>query len=87
MTMNRELRVVTVTNKPDEYPESAEASVEFPELVGYIDDEAETFIVDPETDDFWPAAEFFHMVAVTAFLANPAELPLSKTCPDGRPLI
>lgn len=85
--MNRELKVVRVTNNPDEYPEFAEASVEFPELVEYIDDESATFIVDPETGDFWPADEFFHMVAVTAFLVNPVELPLFRTCPDGRPLI
>lgn len=86
--MNRELRVVTVTNNPDDYPDFAEASIEFPELVKRIEDEFAILVVDSETGEFWPAAEFFHMCAVTAFLVNPAELPLPqlRTCPDGRPL-
>lgn len=72
-TMNR-LQVVRVTNNPDEYPELAKASAECPELVKHVEDECATFIVDSKTGDFWPAAEFFYMCDVTAFLVNPAEL-------------
>lgn len=74
MVMNRELRVVRVTNKPDEYPDFVAASAEFPELVECIEDEAAAFVVDSETGEFWPVAEFFFMCDVTAFLVNPAEL-------------
>ena len=84
--MSRELKIVTVTRKPDLCPEYAEASAEYPKLVKYVEDDSAVFVVDPETGNFWPAAEFFHMCAVTTFFVNPAELPLPKTCPDGRPL-
>jgi hypothetical protein len=65
---------VTVTREPDEYPEFAEASAEYPQLVEYVKDEYTIFVVDSETGDFWPASEFFYMCEVTAFLVNPAEL-------------
>jgi len=72
--LNRKLRVVEVTNDLDNCPEFADASAEYPQLVERVEDESAVFVVDTETGDFWPAAEFFHMVAVTAFLVNPAEL-------------
>ena len=74
LRVNRELKVVEVTNDPDNCPEFAEASAKYPELVERVEDESAVFVVDPETGDFWPACEFFNMCAVTAFLVNPAEL-------------
>ena len=72
-TMNR-LEIVRVTNNPSEYPDFGKASAEYPELVKHIEDECAVFVVDSETGNFWPAAEFFLMCAVTAILVNPAEL-------------
>jgi len=74
MDNNHELKVVTVTTNPDAYPEHAEASVKYPELVRYVDDEATTFVVDPESGNFWPATEFFYMHKVTAFKVDSKEL-------------
>lgn len=50
--MNRELMVVQVTNNPDDYPELAEVSADYPELVKCVEDEADIFVVDPKTDNF-----------------------------------
>ena len=74
MAMNRELKIVRVTNSPSVYPEFAEASAEYPQLVMYVKDEYAVFVVDPKTGDFWPANEFFYMYSVTAFLMDPIEL-------------
>ncbi len=81
--MNYELKVVEVTNNPGEYPEFARASAEYPQLVDrLVEDESATFVVDPETGDFWPIAEFFHVCAITAFLVDQAELSPGVIGPD-----
>ncbi|MEN6367653.1 MAG: hypothetical protein ABFC88_12635 [Thermoguttaceae bacterium] len=70
-----ELRVVTVTNNPEAYPEHAAASIRHPWLIPYIEDEVETFVVDPhEEGGFWGADEFFACVNVTHFTVDPREL-------------
>lgn len=70
----RELKVVTVTNRPDNHPELAEVSARRLDLVEYSAAEIATYVVDPATGNFWPAAEFFDMNSVTAFLVNPIGL-------------
>lgn len=72
--LTHELKVVTVTEDPEAYPKYAEASAEYPELVGYLEDEFETFIVDSETGEFWPEHDFFGMSEVTAIAVDPEEL-------------
>jgi len=72
--MDRELKVVMVTNDPDNYPELADISAKYPGLVERVEDEFAVFIVDSETHDFWLASEFFDMCLVTSFLVNSAEL-------------
>ena len=64
-------RVIVVTNNPEEYPQYAEASKEFPDLVEEIEDECETFVVLIESSRFerghWPARDFFMMVHIGSF--------------------
>jgi Fe-S oxidoreductase len=64
-----ELKIVTL------HPEYAEAlAKEYPELMKYVKDDWTTFVVNPETRDFWPADQFLSMHALTAVLVNPVEL-------------
>lgn len=70
------LRIVTVTNNIQDYPEHEKDTREFPHLVEYVEDEADTFVVDPDnpTEQVWPAREFFDMVLVTQIIVSKAEL-------------
>ncbi len=68
-------RVVTVTNNLEEYPQYRDDTEEFPEIVSYVEDEANTFIVDTRDGDFWPAREFFDMVTISHFFIDSAEGP------------
>ncbi len=51
------LRVVTITNNLEAYPEFTKDTLEFTFLVGHIEDEVETFIVGE--DDYWRQQDFF----------------------------
>lgn len=62
----KRLLVVTVTKDVEKYPEFAEDTLKNPSLVGYIEDEVESFVVDPE-GGFWTAAEFFDCTNVSSF--------------------
>ena len=71
----KEMRVIALTNNPAEYPECVADSEEFPCLVGYVQDEMDLFVVDPDREGgFWCADEFFHCVGVKRFYVNPDEL-------------
>jgi hypothetical protein len=69
----KKLLVVTVTNNPEEYPEHAEASKKYPDLVEYVEDEIETFIYDPEDDGFWKS-NFFMCVDLDCFYVDEGSL-------------
>jgi len=60
-------RVVSITNNIPDYPESEADTNEFPHIVKYVDDEQDSFVIDAETGQFWPADEFFSMVDVKEF--------------------
>lgn len=68
------LHVARITNNPKEYPDCVEDSEEYPEIIEYVEDEMDLFIVDPETRNFWPAKEFFLMVGIRDFLVSVDEL-------------
>lgn len=58
----RTYRVVSITNNPAEYPESADDSLEFPDLVADVDDEQQGFVVWFDADGDYtacPIEEFF----------------------------
>jgi hypothetical protein len=69
-----ELQIVTITTDPAKYPEYADDTVKHPDLVSYVEDEVETFVVDPRDGGFWGANEFFDCNPVTRILVDPAEL-------------
>lgn len=70
-----ELQVVTLTTDVAKYPEHAEDTAKYPDLVSYIDDEVESFVVDPrDGGGFWGADEFFACNRVTRILVDPDEL-------------
>ena len=70
-----ELKVVTVTDVPDKYPEYAKDTADYPYLKSYVEDEVATFVVDTrEPGNFWLANEFFDCCLVTAFLVDPTEI-------------
>jgi hypothetical protein len=62
-------RVVQITKSVERYPECATDTAEFPDLVKYVDDEMDLFVVD-EIGHFWPAHEFFYMQTLTHFTAG-----------------
>jgi len=63
-------RVLSITNNPENYPESISDSVEFPDLVEEVEDEQELFIYHQESGQFYPAGDFFRMVNVIDFTAT-----------------
>jgi hypothetical protein len=63
-----EFRVVTITKDLERNPECREATEEFPEMVPYVEDEVEVFVVGG--GDFWPAREFFNMLSVECFTVD-----------------
>lgn len=71
----RKLRVVTVTTDVDQYPQYREDTEEFPNLVVFVEDDFETFIVD-EDGGYWEAKDFFDCVNITHFIVESSELPL-----------
>ena len=62
-------RVVSITKKPDRYPESVDDTLEFPELVARVEDEQELFVIDEERNA-WPACDFFYETDVKEFEAE-----------------
>jgi hypothetical protein len=71
----RLLRLVTVTNNLDRYPQHHEESEEFPHLVKQVADEVETFVFDEEYGGYWTTREFFDCTNVTHFIVDSTELP------------
>jgi len=71
----RKLRVVTVTNNVEAYPQHCEDSEEFPYLVDdLVEDQVEHFIVD-EDGGFWNARDFFYCTNITHFIVDSSEAP------------
>lgn len=72
---DHKLRVITLTNNLKKYPQYADDTKEFSYLVGTVQDEVDTFVVDTDTlGGFWCADEFFQCVNVREFLVNPRQL-------------
>lgn len=67
MTEGTHLIVVTVTDDVEGNPEYAADTAEYPGLLRYVEDETETFVLDPESGDFWTARVFFDMENVRRF--------------------
>lgn len=59
-------RVVKITKNIEGYPECKKDTEQFPDMVKYVADEMDLFIVD-ETGKFWPASEFFHIEDIEEF--------------------
>jgi hypothetical protein len=59
-------RVVKITNNIEGYPECQLDTEEFPDMVKYVKDEMDLFIVDEE-GKFWSASEFFFMETIGEF--------------------
>lgn len=70
----RKLRVVHITKVPEAYPECRKDTADFPNLVQYVEDETDTFIVDEVTGAFWPASEFFFMNRLKEIAVDPEGL-------------
>ena len=70
----KKLRLVIVTNNPEEYPQHREDSEEFPHLVDRVEDEIELFIVDDEDGGYWEARDFFNCTNVTHFIVDSSEV-------------
>jgi len=51
-------RVLRITNNMEEYPRCEKDTTEFPELVRYVEDEMDMFVMD-ENGAFCNADEFF----------------------------
>jgi hypothetical protein len=62
-------RVVQITNNVKGYPECALDTAEFPDIVKYVGDEMDLFVVN-EHGKFWPASEFFFMEDIEEFEAK-----------------
>jgi hypothetical protein len=67
-------RLVTVTTRLDYYPYHREDTEEFPHLVGHVDDQIETFVVD-EDGGYWESREFFDSTNITHFIVDSSEVP------------
>ncbi len=65
--MEYTFRVLVVTNDLEAYPRYKRDTIDFPELLEYVEDEIETFVFCNETEDFWKAGEFFDMVSIDTF--------------------
>lgn len=62
------LRIVTVTNDIETYPEFAKETLEFPNLVDYVEDDIEIFIVGEDENDFWCHHDFFLLGDIKRFV-------------------
>lgn len=60
-------RVVRITNNIEDYQDCEEDTKEFPELVKYVEDEMNTFIIEEDTEEFYKAEEFFFMTSFKRF--------------------
>lgn len=70
-----EFRVITITNDLQEHPQYRDDTEEFPNLVQYIEDEVETFVVDMRDGGFWGASDFFFGTNITHFIVDSSEAP------------
>lgn len=68
------LKRVTVTNNLEKYPEHSVDTLENPNLVPYVEDECESFIVDPRDKGFCCADEFFACHPVSEFVVDEDQL-------------
>ena len=66
-------RVLRISNNLEEYPDCTEDTLEFPDMVEYLDDEMDIFVYCNETGEFWHSDEFFSMVGMTTFSSENAE--------------
>jgi len=62
-------RVLRISNNLKDYPKCESDTKEFPQLVEYVEDEQETFIID-ENNTFWKSDDFFHMIDLKEFIAE-----------------
>lgn len=64
-------RVVKITTDLASYPQCQEDNLAYPDLVNYlVEDEYKEFVVDLDSDNYWPADEFFDMVDVRDFITH-----------------
>jgi len=68
-------RVLHISNNLDEYPHCVKDTDEFPHVVKWVEDEYAMFILDEDTQNFYPAGEFFYMTeGITTFDTETQEL-------------
>jgi len=63
-------RVVTITNNLEDYPGCKDDNEEFPEMIDYVSDETDLFIIEVHDDGtytWYPADEFFYMKKIKSF--------------------
>jgi len=69
-------RIVTVTNNLESYPQHWEDTREFPDLVEELDNDIETFVIDPRDGGWWVASEFFGCTNISHFVVDSGEAPV-----------
>lgn len=60
-------RVLRITNNIEGYPDCERDTLEFPQLVKYVQDEMDIFILNLETLMWFHAKEFFYMAELESF--------------------
>ena len=61
----------------EEYSErTLKETEEYPHLRSSVRDEQDLFVIDPETEDWWPAEEFFYHELVQEFTVNKEGEPI-----------
>ncbi len=70
-----QFRVVTITDDLAKYPQYHEDTEEFSDLVVFLTDPIESFVVDPRDGNFWPIEEFFNDTDISHFVIDSSEAP------------
>ena len=60
-------KVVSVTKDIASYPECASDTKQYPQLVRYVEDDMDIFVVHEEDGTFFKASDFFQSTSVRRF--------------------
>lgn len=62
-------RVIKISSYLDGYPECVKDTIEFPNMIKYLEDEYGMFVID-ENGDFCDAIDFFNTHDISEFIVN-----------------
>jgi len=63
-------RILKISSDLDKYPEAIQDTDNHPEVLPYLNDDFDLFVLNEETNHFWPAMHFFFGEDINRFMTD-----------------